>query len=535
MTAETIRIAYGVLLLLTVIIATWIVAVTWRWRRVPGSTALMIQMIGEGWWTLCYALQLFSFFHPSSEPFFWSKMTFWGVVMIPAGFLVWTSRYTGNDRWVTPWTIALLCIEPVVFNLLVWTDSRHGLFSGTFLLNGRLGVAFYLHTLYSYLLLLAGAALLVLHWLRLPPSYKKQALLVLSGLVGSSLFNVMSVLVTGPLLRLDISPLGFMIAGVVFTYAQLRHRLFDIMPVARHAVVEGMRDGVVVLDNDNRIVDMNPAAQEMLHVRMDASLGKMAGAVLPFWANVEREAAGREETVIDYRLDDSAHRQIDLHLTQMRDKRNQPGGKLILLRDVTHLKNIERALRETNTALLLKIAEIEALQAKLKEQAIRDPLTGLYNRRFLEETLSRELAQAVRSQRPLSLAMIDLDHFKNINDTYGHEAGDRFLKALGDLLLELTRFGDVACRFGGEEFVVVLPGAPLEIAAIRVNSMRQAFASRKIEIAGASLGVTFSAGVAGFPLHGSDDAELLAEADRALYAAKAAGRDRVIAADKVYR
>jgi len=534
MTAETIKIAYGVLLLLAMLVATWIVAVTWRWRRVPGSPALMIQMIGEGWWTFCYALQMFSFVHPAAEPFFWSKMTFWGVVMIPAGFLVWTSRYTGNDRWVTPWTIALLCIEPVVFNLLVWTDSRHGLFSGTFLLNGRLGVAFYLHTLYSYLLLLAGAALLVLHWLRLPPSYKKQALLVLSGLVGSSIFNVMSVLVTGPLLRLDISPLGFMIAGAIFTYAQLRHRLFDIMPVARHAVVDGMRDGVVVLDKDNRIVDLNPAAQTMLHVRLEESLGKMAGAVLPGWADIEREAAAGDEAVMEYRLDEAANRRIEMHRTVMRDKRNQPGGKLILLRDVTHLKNIEQALRETNTALLLKIAEIEALQAKLKEQAIRDPLTGLYNRRFLNETLSRELAQAVRSQRPLSLAMIDLDRFKNINDTYGHEAGDQFLKALGDLLLEQTRFGDVACRFGGEEFVVVLPGAPLEIAAIRVNQMRQFFAVRKIAIRGTALSVTFSAGVAGFPEHGSDDASLLAEADRALYAAKAAGRNRVIAGDRAY-
>jgi diguanylate cyclase (GGDEF)-like protein len=130
--------------------------------------------------------------------------------------------------------------------------------------------------------------------------------------------------------------------------------------------------------------------------------------------------------------------------------------------------------------------------------------------------------------------MIDLDRFKNINDTYGHEAGDQFLKALGDLLLEQTRFGDVACRFGGEEFVVVLPGAPLEIAAIRVNQMRQFFAVRKIAIRGTALSVTFSAGGAGFPEHGSDDASLLAEADRALYAAKAAGRNRVIAGDRAY-
>ena len=534
MTAETFKIAYGVILFLAAIVATWIVLVTWRWRRVPGSKSLMVQMIGEGIWTLCYALQLLAFFHPASEPNFWGKLLFLGVVLVPGGFLVWASRYTKRDGWVNPVTIALLCIEPILFNVMVWTDHWHGLFSGNYLQTGKLGVAFSLHTLYSYILLFIGGAMLVLNWLRMPPAYKKQSSLVLLGLVISTLANILTIAVLLPSLKLDLSPLGFLAAGAIFTYAQLRHRLFDIMPVARHAVVDGMRDGVMVLDIEDRIIDMNPAAQNILGVGMRDSLGKPANAALPVWTEVQQQAVEKGDAVIEFVMEEAGLRQIDLTMTVMHDKRNQPGGKLIILRDVTHLKKIEESLRKTNQDLLSKIEEIQALQEKLQQQAIHDPLTGLYNRRFLEETLSRELAQARRANEPMSLAMLDIDHFKKINDTYGHAVGDLFLMALGDLLENKTRAGDVACRFGGEEFIVVMPGAPLEVAANRINEFRQCFSAVKIDVAGKSVSVTFSAGVAGFPLHGADDKSIIAEADRALYAAKEAGRNRVIVAQREF-
>lgn len=221
-------------------------------------------------------------------------------------------------------------------------------------------------------------------------------------------------------------------------------------------------------------------------------------------------------------------------MTIMKSKNGQTAGKLVMLRDITHVKKIEGDLRETNKELLRKIEEIEALQQQLRQQAIHDPLTGLYNRRFLEETLGRELAQAHRTQEAMSLAMIDIDRFKSVNDAYGHSVGDLFLIALGDMLEHKIRAGDVACRFGGEEFIVVMPGAPLEVAAKRINEFRQAFGALKIDVAGQSISATFSAGVAGFPLHGTDEKTIIAEADRALYAAKEAGRNRVIVAQREF-
>lgn len=534
MTAEIFKIVYGLILYLAVVVAAWIVVVTWRWRRVPGSKALMVQMIGEGFWTFCYALQMSSFIHPASEPFFWVKLMFLGVVMVPGGYLVWVSRYTKRDGWINHRTVALLLIEPIIFNVVVWTDHWHGLFSGSYAQTGILGIAFWLHTLYSYVLLFVGAWMLLINWLRMQPLYRKQALLVLMGLPISLMANVITVLNLAPIKGIDFSPLGFLAAGAIFTYAQLRQRLFDIMPVARHTVVDGMRDGVMVLDNDNLIIDMNPAALNMFKTDMKLALGRSVTSILSVWPEVEDKTAREPDASIEFSLESDEKRNIDLTMIVMCDKRNQPGGKLIILRDITHIKKIEGVLRETNNNLLQKIEEIEALQVKLKEQAIHDPLTGLYNRRFLEETLSRELAQAERSNQPMSLAMIDLDHFKNINDAYGHNVGDLFLIALGDLLDNKTRFGDVACRFGGEEFIVVMPGAPLDVAAKRINDFRQSFSSQSIEVGGNSITVTFSAGVAGFPLHGSDEKTIIAEADRALYAAKEAGRNRVIVAQREF-
>jgi|GEM_PF-2529725 len=191
----------------------------------------------------------------------------------------------------------------------------------------------------------------------------------------------------------------------------------------------------------------------------------------------------------------------------------------------------EAELRQANEQLRVQLTKIEALQAQLREQAIRDPLTGLFNRRYLVETLDREVAQAVRASTPLSIIMIDLDHFKKINDTYGHKAGDLMLQTLGNLLSTKTRDGDIACRYGGEEFVIVLPGASLTIAQQRAEQMRTTFQELRVPYNQHTLRATLSAGVAAFPINGVDGEAVLQDADRALYIAKTTGRNRVIVAE----
>ena len=192
------------------------------------------------------------------------------------------------------------------------------------------------------------------------------------------------------------------------------------------------------------------------------------------------------------------------------------------------LKGSELALQHANDALRLRLVEIEMLRDKLREQANRDALTGLFNRRYLEDTLARELSRCDRLQQPLAVIMIDIDHFKRINDTHGHPTGDQVLVQLGKLLNGDARQADVACRYGGEEFLMLLPGMGLEAAVARAEEWRQVYSMNGAVLGGQRLPLTLSIGVAMFPEHATTGDHLTRCADMALYQAKAQGRDGVV-------
>lgn len=182
-------------------------------------------------------------------------------------------------------------------------------------------------------------------------------------------------------------------------------------------------------------------------------------------------------------------------------------------------------------AVVTDITARKRMQEALREQAIRDPLTGLFNRRYLDETLPRELSRCQRSGEPLTVAMLDLDHFKRFNDAYGHEAGDVVLRSVGDLLGHSMRAGDLFCRYGGEELTLILHGSTLDDARARLESLRQAIMQMRMLYQGGDLpAITVSIGVAAVGKQEMDAAALLARADAALYRAKERGRNRVVTA-----
>ena len=175
------------------------------------------------------------------------------------------------------------------------------------------------------------------------------------------------------------------------------------------------------------------------------------------------------------------------------------------------------------------------LSESLREQSVRDPLTQLFNRRYMTETLDRELHRAQRDDvGSVCLVLFDLDHFKRVNDTHGHGAGDAVLIALAEILLEHSRKSDMACRLGGEEFVLVLPNCSLEVARERAERVRVSVSELHVNHGAKRLGqITVSAGVAAFPDDAEDGYGLLQSADRALYRAKEKGRNRVEAAQAI--
>jgi diguanylate cyclase (GGDEF)-like protein/PAS domain S-box-containing protein len=186
------------------------------------------------------------------------------------------------------------------------------------------------------------------------------------------------------------------------------------------------------------------------------------------------------------------------------------------------------AVKEDITERKIAEEKIRLLQEELREQAIRDPLTGLYNRRYLDEILERELARASRENLPVSFVMIDIDHFKDVNDRYGHGAGDSVLRSLAKQIISQTRVGDIVCRYGGEEFLAVLPGVSAEIAFQVTERWRKLFLGSTILLDHENAKATISCGISEFPTHGDTADELIFTADQAMYRAKAAGRNRVI-------
>ncbi len=199
--------------------------------------------------------------------------------------------------------------------------------------------------------------------------------------------------------------------------------------------------------------------------------------------------------------------------------------------DITERYQAEQALKKAHKELKARFQQIKQLQEQLLEQLIRDPLTGLFNRRYLQETLDREFARAGREKRPVSLIMMDIDHFKRVNDSYGHRAGDKVLTELGQLLTASVRAEDIPCRYGGEEFVIVLPGASLETAKERAEQIRLSIHNLRVSYRNQPIQITTSLGVAAYPVHGDNSDAVLIRADRALYHAKQTGRNRVV----VYR
>ena len=196
--------------------------------------------------------------------------------------------------------------------------------------------------------------------------------------------------------------------------------------------------------------------------------------------------------------------------------------------EIEFRRKTEIELRDANQLLQLQIERVELLQAQLRELAVRDSLTNLFNRRYLQEMLEVEFARSRRSGTSLTILMMDSDHLKEINDKYGHKAGDDFLVHIAEVVQSSIRAGDIACRYGGDEFVVVLSNVTEKIALERAEKLRESIAKHYIVYKNEKVSISVSIGIVVFPDHGSSGEVLLQKADQALYRAKRMGKNRIV-------
>ena len=288
---------------------------------------------------------------------------------------------------------------------------------------------------------------------------------------------------------------------------------------------EAAQDGILILDaTSGAITDVNPFLIHLLGYSRDEFIGKRlweVGAFKDVEASKDAFEILKKTKYIRYK---------DLPL-------RAKSGKLIQVEFVSNVymegeeKVIQCNIRDITERKVARDALLKN-QHLLREQSIRDHLTGLYNRRYLEEILERELHRALREKSPLGLIMLDLDHFRHFNNNYGHTSGDAILKEIGIILTNHIRKDDISSRIGGDEFIILLPDASKNVTQKRAERFLEQ--TRKIQFSykgNAVKGITASFGVAVFPEDGADSPSLLIAADEALYHAKREGRDRISVAN----
>lgn len=309
--------------------------------------------------------------------------------------------------------------------------------------------------------------------------------------------------------------------------------------LVQSVAMEAATNGIVITDLAGIVQWVNPAVTRMTGY----SRSEMLGQPIRLLKSNQHDAAFYRElwqTILAGQawFGEMANRRKDgtiyfeeQHIAPVRDEHGELTHFIAIKQNVTARKQAEKKLQEASDELTRRLGEISALQQQLREQATRDPLTNLFNRRYLHETLNREVIRGHRDALDLSVILIDVDDFKQVNDLAGHAAGDIVLTTLAELLTAGIRGTDFACRLGGDEFLLLLPGASLATAAQRAGELRRAFArGHQAEPGGRGPSAcTLSLGVAQLRMDGETTEALLGRADQALYRAKQEGRNRVVA------
>lgn len=480
-------------------------------RHSPDAITLGLLLIALSWWDITYALYWIDAPAPTDQ--FWVDVTYVGVVSTPTLIFIFAIQLSGlfDSSRLLRWPFFLvMAIEPILTLLALWTDQWHNLFFAGLRTNYqgvilRGGLLFWSNVIYSYLLLLLSLNILAAGYARANGIFRKQILIVLLSFAITWANSIIFVTGINPLPGTDNTPFAFSIASSLFAYALFRYRLFDVVPIARSLVIEQMKDGVLVLDANKRIVDINLAGQQWLpYVAIGDSLNQLRDQLPVTLQQLPLDHDQRLEVTLE-----RTGRVLDLQVTQIYDLRHRLLGHLIVWREITDFKH---------------------LQAQLQHFANYDPLTSIYNRREFVRLAAIELGRAQRYEHDLALVLIDIDHFKSINDRFGHHTGDEVLRYFAAVWTAEKRAQDIFARWGGEEFILLLPETNQQQARQLVERVRGKTLTTPLAAHNEPLAIKFSAGISAYTRDETFE-QLAQRADMALYQAKQNGRNQTIIAE----
>jgi len=486
-------------------------AFAWRHRSVPAARSFAGLMACCAWWSLFYGG-----YQATTD--LWAKHLFadmvqLGAIAVPVAWFVFTARYTGRDGWARVRVVAPIAAIPLATAALLLTNEWHGWFWSRFELavrGGRIAVdtenawGFWLHVCFSWVLQSVTVGLLVLKVARAPHLYRRQAAAILLGALVPWVGNVLHI---GGLVRFPANPMPFLftLSGAAFAWAIFRFRFLDILPVAREAVVDRMTDGVIVLDEEGRVMDLNPAARALLGVEGRAFVGRPAGEVLGPWAMLAEGGADAVSASAEVDAETpEGSRRFDVRMTAL-SRAGEYGGRGFVLRDVSERARADEALRRS---------------------AFYDALTGLPNRALFLDRLEKAVERSRRGSHPFAVMFLDLDRFKLVNDSLGHHLGDELLVAVGRRLVTCIRPGDTVARLGGDEFAVLLEDVAGRDEASAVADRILAVLDQPVPLEGHDVFPSASIGVVMASELEAQSEHLLRFADVAMYRAKALGRNR---------
>jgi len=531
-----IIVPYSVTEFVTAVIALVVAILAWQRRVNQGALQLAMLMFAIFEWALCASLEAAAV--EQSTKILWAQLEYIGAHTAPAFLALFALYFTQNEKMLTPRLKVLLFLPATItvglaftnqWHHLIWTGFAPGPLGSNSLIYEH-GPWFWIEIILIYAILLFATLFLIRNTVKMRGPYRFQTILILIASISPWVGAIMY-LFFNPFPGLDLTCISFAFTGMVLLLSILRFQLLDLAPIAREILVENMKDGVMVLDDRDRLIDFNTTAQILFSNLSITNLGKDINELLSDRKNVLENLHNSGDKLAELIMEDSPWQYIDIQTTSLLRKKDKMIGKLVIFRDATSRKLAEMALQQANQRLQTQLDEINNLQVQLRDQAMHDMVTGMLNRRYLEEILEKEIARAKREGYPICLVMVDIDHFKEINDTFGHKVGDQVLQALSTLLCRHIRKADIACRFGGDEFVLALPNLTKEIALQRTEVWRIAFQDMRLDSQGKEIHATISSGIAIFPEHGNNFDQILAAADKAMYAAKSAGRNRTVIAE----